>query len=310
MGLQLEAVDRTLVGREIDQLVAHATEAVDRRRDDLEAQFGWTHLRASVHARPLARLLAVDGAVVLHRLIDELGQDLLQVIPPGWALLNNLRALTGPWRSLAPGVTPLERHVPSPGDPVALSTELVREDGPVEVLAQHGAASLVRAVDGTIGWTTSRLGPVVQRPGEKQPQLRVSRLERVLRSYVGVPYRLGGTTRSGIDCSGLVQRTFRSALDTVVPRHSLDQLRASAPPARPLGEIGDLIYVWSRAESPCHVGVVVRGDRGVRRRIVHASASRRCVTEEPLDAFLARADRVCHVEIAQVLDRRHCHPST
>jgi hypothetical protein len=35
---------------------------------------------------------------------------------------------------------------------------------------------------------------------------------------------------------------------------------------------------------------------------VHASATRRRVVEEPLDRFLAQADRVCHVELAQLLD--------
>jgi len=46
------------------------------------------------------------------------------------------------------------------------------------------------------------------------------RLLVVARSYEGTPYRLGGTTRRGMDCSGFVYRSFRSALGVAVPRTS------------------------------------------------------------------------------------------
>jgi len=131
-------------------------------------------------------------------------------------------------------------------------------------------------------------------------------MKRLLRSYLDVPYLLGGATRSGIDCSALVQRCLRGALDAVIPRHSLDQLRAAGLPGRPLGEPGDLVYVWPRGESSCHVGVVLDGDRRHRRTVIHASASRRRVTEEPLDVLLSGADRAAHVELAQILDRHPC----
>lgn len=38
-------------------------------------------------------------------------------------------------------------------------------------------------------------------------------------SYLGIPYRYGGTDReSGVDCSGLVQNLFRSAIGLDLPR--------------------------------------------------------------------------------------------
>lgn len=37
-------------------------------------------------------------------------------------------------------------------------------------------------------------------------------------SYRGIPYRLGGTDRKGLDCSGLVALSYRDALGTEVPR--------------------------------------------------------------------------------------------
>jgi len=46
------------------------------------------------------------------------------------------------------------------------------------------------------------------------------RLLSVALSYKGTPYRLGGTTRRGMDCSGFVYRSFREALGVSVPRTS------------------------------------------------------------------------------------------
>ncbi|MCY1070024.1 NlpC/P60 family protein [Nannocystis sp. RBIL2] len=122
-----------------------------------------------------------------------------------------------------------------------------------------------------------------------------------LRRFRGAPYLLGGTTSLGIDCSGLVQRAVRSALGVVLPRHSSDQLALAAAPVRALGEPGDLLFLWGAGESPCHVGVVLRGARAEDRTLLHASSRRGRVIEEPLEQALRRAARWRHMELEQVL---------
>jgi len=54
----------------------------------------------------------------------------------------------------------------------------------------------------------------------------------------------------------------------------------------------------------CHVGVVLRGPRPGTRTLLHASSRRGRVVEEPLDGCLARASRVQHMELAQLLELR------
>lgn len=89
-----------------------------------------------------------------------------------------------------------------------------------------------------------------------------ARVVATARQWLGVPYRWGGgDPKTGLDCSGLVQRAFES-VGVSLPRHSADQARAgtrveSLAQARP----GDLIYF----ASPKHIGIYV-GDG----RMLHA----------------------------------------
>jgi cell wall-associated NlpC family hydrolase len=67
------------------------------------------------------------------------------------------------------------------------------------------------------------------------------------RRLLGAPYRWGGMTAAGIDCSGLVHMSFRAA-GRLVPRDADEQEAAGSPVEDP--RPGDLI---SYGEPPDHV---------------------------------------------------------
>ncbi|WKZ12078.1 MAG: C40 family peptidase [Gammaproteobacteria bacterium] len=102
-----------------------------------------------------------------------------------------------------------------------------------------------------------------------------SRIVFTALQMVGVPYRYGGATPEGFDCSGLVQYSYRNA-GLAVPRTSREQFRVSAPVAIDHAAPGDLVFFRSKDYS--HVGIYL-GDG----RFVHAPNTGRTVEITSLD---------------------------
>ncbi|ALM51868.1 C40 family peptidase [Halomonas huangheensis] len=85
--------------------------------------------------------------------------------------------------------------------------------------------------------------------------------------WAGTPYRLGGTSFSGIDCSALVQNVFSEAFQVELPRTTGSQVNTGVAISRFELEPGDLVFF--RPPGNRHVGIYV-GDG----RFLHASSSR------------------------------------
>lgn len=94
---------------------------------------------------------------------------------------------------------------------------------------------------------------------------------------VGTPYRYGGSSPSGFDCSGLVQYSYSRA-GKRVPR-TTKQLWASSPSVeRHELRAGDLLF-FNIEGKMSHVGLYLGS-----RQFVHAPSSGRTVTVASLDA--------------------------
>jgi len=94
---------------------------------------------------------------------------------------------------------------------------------------------------------------------------------------VGVPYRYGGTTTSGFDCSGLVQYSYGQVGKTV-PRTTGQLWSSTATVRRENLQAGDLLF-FSIAGKMSHVGMYLGG-----QSFVHAPSSGRTVTVADLNA--------------------------
>ncbi|MBB3140281.1 C40 family peptidase [Halomonas organivorans] len=112
--------------------------------------------------------------------------------------------------------------------------------------------------------------PVLALRGLRQPppaQVRQALLSEHQR-WLGTPYRLGGTTRRGIDCSALVQRVFSEAFGLSLPRTTSQQVREGEAVSRDALRPGDLVFFRPPGYYR-HVGIYVG-----QGRFLHASTSR------------------------------------
>lgn len=107
---------------------------------------------------------------------------------------------------------------------------------------------------------------------------QTQRLVREARKWIGTPYRYGGQTRSGTDCSGFTMSLFSEVYGLQLPRASYQQREY----ALPIGERdlapGDLVFFCTSGGSTVsHVGIYIGSGK-----MIHASTSRG-VMESSLD---------------------------
>lgn len=103
------------------------------------------------------------------------------------------------------------------------------------------------------------------------PPLRVS-LEAQHEDWKGVPYRYGGLSPRGVDCSGFVYLTFLSRLGMEVPRTTTELLQSGEKVKRDEIQVGDLVF-FRTGPGNRHVGIYMgNGD------FLHASSSQGVMT--------------------------------
>ena len=101
-------------------------------------------------------------------------------------------------------------------------------------------------------------------------------LVRVAKVFVGVPYKLGGSTLKGIDCSALVKKIYE-VFNIQLPRTAREQFTAGKRVEKDQLEEGDLVF-FRRAGNRAHVGIYV-GDN----QFIHASSYSREVRIDHLN---------------------------
>ena len=130
--------------------------------------------------------------------------------------------------------------------------------------------------------------PEVQPPAPTPPPSVSDIIMEQYEKWKGVSYRFGGTSRAGVDCSGLMFVVFRDAFEIDLPRTSIEQSRVGQPVPREAIRPGDLLFFSDRKTD--HIGVAVDG-----KRFLQASTSVG-VTISDLDTYwgvrLTRVSRV------------------
>jgi cell wall-associated NlpC family hydrolase len=95
------------------------------------------------------------------------------------------------------------------------------------------------------------------------------RLADEIQSYLGVPYRWGGVSRSGMDCSGFVSTVYQNVTGLKLPRKARSMYKYGHSIGPEVLKVGDLVF-FERIENDgiSHVGIYVQ-----KREFAHASTS-------------------------------------
>ncbi|MCE9688147.1 NlpC/P60 family protein [Shewanella sp. AS16] len=99
--------------------------------------------------------------------------------------------------------------------------------------------------------------------------------------WQGVPYRFGGSSKRGIDCSALVALALKDMLGRQLPRTVAEQRRLGKEVPRNELQSGDLLF-FKTGSSSRHVGIYLDKDR-----FLHASTSKGVTISSLLNPYWA-----------------------
>jgi len=121
-------------------------------------------------------------------------------------------------------------------------------------------------------YTDSTDSGAVVRELELRRRATPHRLARVVDGYLGIPYKWGGTTRAGMDCSAFTRAIFRETYGVELPRTSkqmygVGRAILQGQDLKP----GDLVFFKNTYSGPgvSHVGIYLG-----EGRFAHASSSK------------------------------------
>lgn len=114
----------------------------------------------------------------------------------------------------------------------------------------------------------------------KEPGLEeLSMKERLIlfaKNLLNIPYRFGGSSLLGIDCSAYVQQVY-SLIGINLPRSAREQFSEGDPVDKGELSIGDLVFFRTYASFPSHVGIYLGNNL-----FIHASSKGKKVTIDSL----------------------------
>lgn len=123
-----------------------------------------------------------------------------------------------------------------------------------------------------------------QELGTSASQLKSEKLYLFIDEWKGTPYKYGGTSRSGVDCSGFVGELYRQVYTKNLPRTTSEIGKASKPISKSDLNEGDIVIFDINGKKGSHVGVYLANNK-----FVHASTSKGVVISDLNNPYYQKA---------------------
>ena len=118
------------------------------------------------------------------------------------------------------------------------------------------------------GGVSTGIKPSVEALQESTGSTLASKIIKTAKKYIGVPYKWGGTTPKGFDCSGYVQYVFNKH-GIELPRTSREQYYTGYKVSKSNLQPGDLVFFNTSGKGVSHVGIYI-GDGD----FIHSASSK------------------------------------
>ena len=110
-----------------------------------------------------------------------------------------------------------------------------------------------------------------------------TKLYQFVYEWLGTPYRLGGDSKRGIDCSKFSLPVYENVFNTTIGYNSRNQYSNVTPIRKNDLQAGDLVFFKIRSRSITHVGVYLGDDK-----FAHASSSKGVMVSNLNEAYWKR----------------------
>jgi len=125
----------------------------------------------------------------------------------------------------------------------------------------------------------------------------------LVKSYEGVPYKLGGNTMRGIDCSAFTRKVY-GIFSIDLPRTARDQLKCGARVGRDNLDTGDLVFFQTR-KYRLHVGIFLGGSE-----FFHLSSRNRAGKVDHIDSAYFSSRFIGGVRLIEAVRPAKSEPSS
>lgn len=127
-------------------------------------------------------------------------------------------------------------------------------------------------------------GDIEQKLGIKiQQQVDLAYYKEVVK-WLGTPYKYGGNTLKGTDCSGFVLTVYEVVFNKKLPRQSTQQHKEARPVTAKKLAPGDLYFFDINGKGVSHVGMHITEDC-----FIHASTQKGIIVNSLKEAYYAKS---------------------